>query len=67
MHYSDGGCWAARGRAAKRAAGRASVRCVDSGARAERPEQEVGAVRMGVGGAGGGGAWVRLQRMGQAR
>jgi hypothetical protein len=66
MHYSDGGCWAARGLAAKWAAGRASARSVDSGACAERPEHRVGAIRMGGGGAGGGGAWVRLQRLGRA-
>jgi hypothetical protein len=67
MHYSDGGCWAARGRAAKRAAGRTSMGSVDSGARAEQQtEHGVGAVRMGGGGAGGGGAGVRLQRLGRA-
>ncbi len=67
MHYSDGGCWAARGRAAKRAAGRASARSVDSGALTkQQPEHSGGAVRMGGGGAGGGGAEVRLQRLGRA-
>ena len=67
MHYSDGGCWAARGRAAKQAAGRASTRSVDSGALGEQqPEHSGGAVRMGGGGAGGGGAGVRLQRLGRA-
>ena len=54
MHYSDGGCWAARGRAAKQAAGRASTRSVDSGALTkQQPEDSGGAVRMGGGGAGG--------------
>ena len=67
MHYSDGGCWAARGRAAKQAAGRASTRSVDSGALTKQPpEDSGGAVRMGDGGAGGGGAGVRLQRLGRA-
>ena len=67
MHYSDGGCWAARGRAAKQAAGRASTRSVDSGALTkQQPEHSGGAVRIGGGGAGGDGAWVRLQRLGRA-
>ena len=67
MHYSDGGCWAARGRAAKQAAGRASTRSVDSGALTkQQPEHSGGAVRMGGGGAGGVGAGVRLQRLGRA-
>jgi hypothetical protein len=67
MHYSDGYCWAARGRAARRAAARqASRRSVDSDARAEQPEHGVGTVRMGDGDAGGGGAGVRLQRLGRA-
>ena len=67
MHYSDGGCWAARGRTPKQDAGRASMGSVDSGALGEQqPEHRVAAVRMGGGGAGGVGAGVRLQRLGRA-
>ncbi len=66
MHHSDGGCWAARGRAAQGAAGRASARRDDSGARAKQPEHGDGTGRLGGGGAGRGGAAVRLLRLGRA-
>ena len=66
MHYSDGGCWAARGRAAQQAAaGRASARRDYSDARAKQPELGGAAVRLGGGGAGSGGAEVRLLRLGR--
>jgi hypothetical protein len=66
MHYSDGGCWAARGRAAqKEPVGRASARRDDSGARAKQPGHGGGAVCLGGGGAGRGGAEVRLLRLGR--
>ena len=65
MHYSDRGCWMARGRAAPRAAGRASARRDDSSAQAKQPGHGGGAVRLGVGGAGRGGAEVRLLRLGR--
>jgi hypothetical protein len=44
MHYSDRGCWTARGRAAQAAASRASARRDDSGARAKQPGHGGGAV-----------------------
>ena len=67
MHYSDHGCWAARGRAApEESAGRVSARRDDSGARAKQPGHGGGAVRLGDGGAGRGGAEVRLLRLGRA-
>ena len=66
IHHSDGGCWAARGRAAQAAAGRASTRRDDSGARAKQPEHGGGAVRLGGSGAGRGGAELRLLRLGRA-
>ena len=66
MHYSDGGCWTARGRAAQGAAGRASARRDDSGARAKQPGHGGGAVRLGGSSAGRGGAEVRLLRLGRA-
>jgi hypothetical protein len=65
-HLSDGGCWAARGRAAQEetAAGRASARSVDSGAYVKQAEHANGAGRLG-GGAGRGGTEVRLLRLGR--
>lgn len=67
MHYSDCVCWAARGRAAlEKLTGRALARRDDSGARAKQPEHGGGAVRLGGGGAGRGGAEVRLLRVGRA-
>jgi hypothetical protein len=68
-HHSDGGCWAARGRAAQEetAAGRASARSVDSsGAYAKQAEHADGTGRLGGGGAGSGGTEVRLLRLGRA-
>ena len=65
MHYSDRGCWTARGRAAQ-AASRASTRRDDSGARTKQPGHGGGAVRLGGSGAGRGGAEVRLLRLGRA-
>jgi hypothetical protein len=67
-HHSDGGCWAARGKAAqeKSVAGRASARGFDSGGHAKRAQHGGGAVRVGGGGAGSGGAEVRLLRLGRA-
>ena len=67
MHYSDCGCWMARGRAAQQAAaGRASARRDDSDARAKQPEHGGGTGRLGGSGAGRGGAEVRLLRLGRA-
>jgi hypothetical protein len=67
MHYSDGGCWAARGRVAQQAAADwPSARRDDSGARAKQPEHGGGAVRLGGGGAGSDGAEVSLLRLGRA-
>ena len=67
-HHSDGGCWAARGRAAQEetAAGRASARSVDSGAYVKQAEHADGTGRLGGGGAGSGGSKVRLLRLGRA-
>jgi hypothetical protein len=65
MHYSDRGCWTARGRAAQGAAGRASARRDDSGARAKQAGHGDGTARLGGGGAGRGGAEVRLLRLGR--
>ena len=65
MHYSDRGCWTARGRAAQGAASRASARRDDSGARAKQPEHGGGTGRLGGSGAGRGGAEVRLLRLGR--
>ncbi len=66
--HSDRGCWAARGRAAQEesAAGRASARSVDSGDHAKQAQHGGGTVRLGGGGAGSGGAKVRLLRLGRA-
>jgi hypothetical protein len=67
MHYSDRGCWAARGKAAlEEPTGRALARRDDSGARAKQSGHGGGAVRLGGGGAGRGGAEVRLLRVGRA-
>ena len=67
-HLSDGGCWAARGRAApeESAAGRTSARGVDSGDHAEQAQDRGGTGRLGGGGAGSGGTEVRLLRLGRA-
>lgn len=67
MHYSDCGCWAARGRAAQQeaAAGRASLKGDDSGVHARQAEHGGDAVRLGGDGAGRGGAEVRLLRLGR--
>jgi hypothetical protein len=67
MYHSDGGCWTARGRAAQQtAAGRAWARKDDSGARAKQPGHGGGTGRLGGGGAGRGGAELRLLRLGRA-
>ena len=67
MYYSDRGCWAARGRAAlEEPTGQALARRDDSGARAKQPGYGGGAVRLGGGGSGRGGAEVRLLRVGRA-
>jgi hypothetical protein len=73
MHYSDRGCWAARGRAARgraaqeeSATGRTSARSVDSGDYAKQQQHGVGTVRLGGGGAGSGSAEVRLLGLGRA-
>jgi hypothetical protein len=67
MHYSDRGCWAARGRAAQQetARGRALARRDDSGAQAKQPKHGGGTVHLGGGGPRGGGAGIRLQRLGR--
>ena len=67
--YSDCGCWAARGRAARGRAvqeepvGWASLKGGDSDAHAKRVEDGSGPTRLGVGGAGSGRADVRLLRL----
>ena len=67
MHYSDCGCWAARGRAAhKEPVGRVSLKGGDSDAPAKREEDRNSPASLGVGGAGCGGAEVRLLRLGRA-
>ena len=67
MHYSDCGCWAARGRAAhKEPVGRASLKGGDSDAYAKREGDGSGPARLGGDGAGRGGAEVRLLRLGRA-
>ena len=67
MHYSDCGCWAARGRAAqKEPLGRASLKGGDSDVPAKREEDRNSPATLGVGGAGSGGAEVRLLRLGRA-
>ena len=61
MHYSDRGCWAARGRAAREElVGRASLKGGDSDAHAKRAEDGSSPARHGVGRAGRGRADVRL-------
>ena len=67
-HHSDRGCWAARGKAAQEeaVAGRTSARGFDSGDHAKQAQHGGGAVRLGGGGAGSGGAEVRLQRLERA-
>ena len=67
MHYSDRGCWAARGRAAREElVGRASLKGGDSDAHAKRAEDGSSPARLGVGGAGSGRASVRLLGLGRA-
>jgi hypothetical protein len=67
MHYSDCGCWAARGRAAqKQPVGRASLTGGASDAHAKREGDGSGPARLGGDGAGRGGAEVRLLRLGRA-
>ena len=64
MHYSDHGCWAARGRAAReKPVGRASLEGGDSDAHAKRVEDRSSSARLGVGGARSGRADVRLLRL----
>ena len=67
-HHSDRGCWAARGKAAQEesVAGRTSARGFDSGDHAKQAQHGGGTVRLGGGGAGSGGAEVRLLRLGRA-
>ena len=68
MHYSDCGCWAARGRAAqKEPVGRASLKGGDSDPYAKREGGGSDPTRLGGDGAGRGGAEVRLLRLGRAR
>jgi len=68
MYYSDGGCWAARGRAARmEVRGRISLSGGDSDALAKREEDGSSPARLGVGGAGSGRADVRLLRLGRAK
>ena len=66
MHYSDRGCWAARGRAAQQETvrGRALARRYGSGAQAKQPKHGGSTVHLGGGGLRGGGAGIRLQRLG---
>ena len=67
MHYSDRGCWAARGRTEReKLVGRASLKGGDSDAHAKRAEDGSSPARHGVGGAGSGRADVRLLRLGPA-
>ncbi|HET6261880.1 MAG TPA: hypothetical protein VFG99_06535 [Chloroflexia bacterium] len=67
-HYSDRGCWAARGEAAQEesVAGRTSARGFDNGEHAKQAQHGGGTARLGGGGAGSGGAKVRLLRLGRA-
>ena len=67
-HHSDRGCWAARGKAAQEesVAARTSARGFDSGEHAKQAQRGGGTVRLGGGGAGSGGAKVRLLRLGRA-
>jgi hypothetical protein len=61
MHYSDRGCWAARGRAAwEELRGRASLKGGDSDTHAKRAEDASSPARHGVDGTGRGRADVRL-------
>ena len=65
MHYSDSGCWAARGRAAQRTpASQSSSRRDDSGAQAKQPKHGGSTAHLGGGGPRGGSAGIRLQRLG---
>ena len=67
MHYSDCGCWAARGRAAqKQPVGRASLKGGHSDAHAKREAGGSGPACLGGDGAGRSGAEVRLLRLGRA-
>ncbi len=67
-HHSDRGCWAARGKAAQQEsdAGRTSARGFEIGDHAKQAQHGGGAVRLDGGGAGSGGAKVRLLRLGRA-
>jgi hypothetical protein len=68
MHHSDCGCWAARGRAAhKEPVGRAWLKGGDSDAHTMREGGGSGPGRLGGGGAGRGGAEVRLLRLGRVQ
>ena len=68
MHYSDCGCWAARGRAPhKEPVGRAWLKGGHSDAYAKREGDGSGPGRLGGDGAGRGGAEVRLLRLGRAQ
>ena len=67
MHYSDCGCWAARGRAAqKEPVGRTSLKGDDSDAHAKREGGGSDLTRLGGDGAGRGSAELRLLRLGRA-
>ena len=67
MHYSDRGWWAACGRAAQeKPVDRASLKGGDSDAPAKREDDGSAPARLSVGGAGSGGAKVRLLRLGRA-
>ena len=64
MHYSDCGCWAARGWAEQdKRTGRAPSNGGASDARAKRREDKSGSARLGVGAAGISGTEVRLLRL----
>lgn len=67
-HHSDRSCWAARGKAAQEEsiACRTSARGFDSSDHAKQAQHGGGTVRLGGGGAGSGGAKVRLLRLGRA-
>ena len=66
MYYSDGGCWAARGRAVgKEVHGRASLKGGDSDVRTKREEDGSSPARLGVGTVGSSRADIRLLRLGR--
>lgn len=66
-YFSDRGCWAAVRCWAEREepVGRTSLKGGNSDAPAKREEDGSGTARLGIGGAGSGGADVRLLRLGR--